>query len=227
MRNRFLTLAVILCLLAFPALSPSQDPGSATSTGKLGVVNIQQAIAGTAEGKKALAELEKKYEPKRQDLQQREQKINALQDQLQKQATTLSDDEQVRLRREIDEEQRVFKRLQEDAQADFQNDNQEVVRRIGQKMLRVINDYAPQHGFALIMDPAAAQVPVYFAANGIDITETIVKLYDATNPTAAAAPGTISSAPAPTRPAGSTGTRSSAPPLKSPVTPKPGDKPKP
>ncbi len=227
MRNRFLTLALMLSLLTFPALSRSQDLGSATNPGKIGVINIQQAIAGTAEGKKALAELDKKYNPKRQDLQQREQKINALQDQLQKQATTLSDDEQVRLRRELDEEQKVFKRLQEDAQADFQNDSQEVIRRVGQKMLRVINDYAQQNGFALVIDPAAAQVPVYYAANGIDITEAIVKRYDAANPVTGATPDTSSSAPAPVRPAGSTGTRSTLPLSKPPATPKPGDKPKP
>ena len=41
----------------------------------------------------------------------------------------------------------------------YQADNQEVGRRVGQKMVRVINEYAQQAGYELILDPAAAQLP--------------------------------------------------------------------
>src|SRR6516162_5609255 len=142
MRNRLLSVSALLCLLVCPALARSQDAPSAP--GKIALINIQEAIAATVEGKKALGDIQKKYEPRRNDLERQQQEINALQDQLQKQVTTLSDEEKLRLNRELEEKQRLFKRAQEDAQADFQNDNQEAVRRIGQKMVRVINDYAQQ-----------------------------------------------------------------------------------
>jgi outer membrane protein len=214
MRNRLLTASVLLCLLVCPALARSQDAPSA-GPGKIGLINIQEAIAASGEGKKAFGDIQKKYEPRRNDLERQQQEINALQDQLQKQQTTLSDEERVRLNRDLEEKQRLFKRAQEDAQADFQNDNQETVRRIGQKMVRVINDYAKQNGFALVMDPAAANVPVYYAP-GLDITEAIVKRYDDANP--AGSPAASSS---------------SAPNVKSAATSKPSannkpaDKPKP
>jgi outer membrane protein len=208
MRNRLWTVSVVLGLLVFPALARSLDEPPA-APGKIGLINIQAAIASTEEGKKTLGDIQKKYEPRRNDLERQQQEINALQDQLQKQQTTLSDEERLRLTRELDEKQRLFKRAQEDAQADYQNDNQEAVRRIGQKMVRVINDYAQQNGFALVLDPAAVQLPVYFAARGLDLTDAIVKRYDAANP--GPSPAASSSSPPPVKPA---------------ATSKPADKPK-
>src|SRR5215831_524985 len=167
MRNPLLCVSLLLCQLMYPALARSQDQPPAGS-GKIGVINIQEAIASTVEGKKAIGDIQKKYEPRRNDLERQDQEIKALQDQLQKQQTTLSDEERVRLNRELDEKQRLFKRAQEDAQADYQNDNQETIRRIGQKMVRVINDYAQQNGFALVVDDS--QLPVYFVAQGNELT---------------------------------------------------------
>ena len=205
MRKRLSSLSVLLSLLMCPSLARSQDPPSA-ATGRIGVINIQEAIVGTGEGKKALTDIQKKYEPRRNDLQRQEQEIAALQDQLQKQVNTLSDEEKLRLQRELDEKQRLFKRAQEDAQADYQNDNQEAIRRVGQKMVRVINEYAQQNGFVLVVDDS--QLPVYFVAKGNDLTEVIMKRYDAANPGVS--------------PAGS-----SSPPAKPAAPSKPADKPKP
>lgn len=205
MKDRLWSLSILLSLLVSPSLARSQDQPTA-ATGKIGVINIQEAIVGTAEGKKALAEIQKRYEPRRNDLQRQEQEITALQDQLQKQVNTLSDEEKLRLQRQLDEKQRLFKRAQEDAQTDYQNDNQEAIRRIGQKMVRVINDYAKQNGFALVVDDS--QLPVYFVAQGNELTEVIMKLYDAANPAASAA-------------------ASSSPPAKPAAASKPADKPKP
>ncbi len=207
MKNFVSTLTVLLLLGVWPTGIHAQ--ASPAGTGKIGVINIQEAIASTAEGKKAFADLQKKYAPRQQELQRLQQEIQSIQDQLQKQQPTLSEDEQRRLNREADEKQKQLKRSTEDANADFQADRDDAVRQIGQKMVRQIQEYAKQNGFALVLD--SAQIPVYFAATDIDLTETMVKRYDAANPVAAAA----ATPPAPVSAAG-----------KPAAAPKPGDKPK-
>jgi len=197
MKNRYLTLAALSGVLLWAPLGRSQDAAAASTGGKIGVINIQQAIASTAEGKKALSALDVKYAPKRDKLQKDQADISALQDQLQKQAATLSDDERTRLTRELDEKQRLFKREQEDDQADFQADSNDAVQRIGQRMVKVIDNYAAQNGFAVVLDPVAVQMPVYYVGKGVDITDPIVKLYDQANPVSgASAPAAKSTAPA-------------------------------
>lgn len=200
MNNRVLRLTASLALLAFPGLLQAQTAG-----GKVGVLNLQEAIQNTAEGKKVFAEIQKKYQPRQQDLQRQQQEINALQDQLQRQAATLSDEERVRLTRELEDKQKIFKRATEDANADFNADNQDAFRRIGQKMVRIVNEYAQQNGFVLVIDDA--QLPVYYVAQDIDLTEEMVRRYDAAHPVeAASSPAPPGGSGAAARPATTTAT---------------------
>ncbi|HEY6292814.1 MAG TPA: OmpH family outer membrane protein [Terriglobia bacterium] len=192
MKNRLLIWAMLASGLSAVTLVAGQDPSTTAPSEKIGVVSIQQAIAATGEGKQAFDQLQRKYEPKKQQLQRDQDAINTLQDQLQKQGPTLSDEERARLTRELDEKQRLFKREQEDDQSDFQADQQETFNRIGQKMIHIINDYAAKNGFGLVIDPIQVQMPIYYVAKGIDITDSIVKLYDQANP----APAAAASAPA-------------------------------
>ncbi len=143
---------------------------------------MQAAIANTAEGKKVIADLQKKYAPRQSELQDLQREIQAIQDQLSKQQATLSEDEQARLSRQAEEKQTQLKRSAEDAQNDFNLDRDESINRIGQKMVHVISDYASKNGFSLVLDDA--QIPVYYAAKDIELTAEIVKRYDAANPVA-------------------------------------------
>ena len=99
---------------------------------------------------------------------------------MQKQGPTLSDDETRRLNRDLEEKNKLLKRTQEDAQADFATDRDEMFRRIGQKMVTVIQDYAQKNGFSLII--GSDQVPIYYQGPDVDVTDQIVKLFDAANP---------------------------------------------
>ncbi len=221
MKKQIATLAALVGLLLSPVVLVAQ--GTATNTGKVAVINIQAAIASTAEGKKAFGDLEKKYDPRRQELQRQQQEIQASTDQLQRGANTLSDEEKLRLSRTLEEKQKLFKRAQEDATSDFQAESQDVGRRIYEKMSPIIAQYAQQHGYVLVIDDT--QLPVHYVAKEIDITEDTVKGYDAAHPAGQA------SAPELTTPGG-TPRRTAPPPAnRTPKAtsppPKPPDKPNP
>jgi outer membrane protein len=208
MKTRVCTITLLCFLGTAPAGLLAQSSGTSS---KIGLVNIQEAILSTAEGKKSMADLQKKYQPRQQEVQKDQQDIQAISDQLQKQAATLSDEEQRRLNRDLEEKQKVLKRTTEDAQADFSTDRDEMFRRIGQKMVAVIRDYAQKNGFSLVI--GSDQVPIYYAATEVDLTDQIVKLYDAANPVDLPTSG---------GPAAPAATRSTTP-----SAPKPATKPKP
>ena len=185
MKNRLIVLVALLAVVAGSATLRAQS-AAAPAQSKIGVINIQAAIANTVEGKKVIGDLQKKYQPRQTELQRLQQEIQAIQDQLTKQQATLSEEEQGRLSRDAEEKQKLLKRSAEDAQNDFNRDRDETINRIGVKMVKVINEYASQNGFALILDDA--QIPIYFASKDIEVTAEIVKRYDAANPVADAAP---------------------------------------
>ena len=194
MKNRSIALAMLPLVLAGPLVLRAQTAAPAAG-GKVGVINIQAAIASTAEGKKVINDLQKKYQPRQQELQRLQQEIQAIQDQLTKQGPALSDEEQGRLSREAEEKQTQLKRSSEDAQNDFNHDRDDAINHIGQKMVQVIRQYASQNGFTLVID--GGQIPIYYAAPELDITKDIVTKYDAANPvTDASAPVAKPAAPA-------------------------------
>ena len=90
------------------------------------------------------------------------------------------------------------------------------MQELGTKMMTVLTKFATENGFAAILDVSNQATPVLWAASEINITNDIVKLYDAKYPLTAAAPpaaapGTAAkpSATAPARPP-------AAPPVKKP-----------
>ena len=185
MKTRLTNLFLFLAIMAVPLAAQAQ--------GKIGVINLNVSIGSTAEGRKAIADLEAKFVPRKQELQRLQQEIQSIQDQLGKQSATLSDEEQRRLSRDLEDKQRILKRSADDAQSDYNADSEETIRRIGQKMVKIIADYAQQNGFVLVIDDA--QVPIYYASKEIEISGEIVKRYDAANPLPGAGASTTPAVP--------------------------------
>jgi len=181
---------------ATPAATPA--PTGPVPT-KIGVVNIQQAIGECAEGKKEIDALQQKFTPKQTELKNLSDEVETLKKQYQAQADKLSDDEKNSRAKAIDTKQKSLQRNYEDAQAEFQQAEQEVINRIGSKMVAVLEKYANANGYAVVLDVSNPQTsPVLWATQASVITKDLVDAYDKENPAGI-------SAPAP-KPAGNAGT---------------------
>ena len=90
----------------------------------------------------------------------------------------MSEQAKAELVRNIDTRTKSFNRELEDAQAEWQQDQDRVLQDLGQKMMAVIDKYAKDNGFSLILDVSNPQTPVLYASNTIDVTKDIVDLYD-------------------------------------------------
>jgi len=183
----------LAALLMTPIAWGQASSTSVQSPTKVGVLNIQAAIAGTAEGKQAAAELQSQFSPRTTELQNLQKQGQDIGARLQNGQTTLSDEEKARLQREYDQLNRTFQRKQQEFQEDTQEAQQDVVNRIGRKMIDVLDKYSKENGYSVILDTSSQQTPVIYAANQIDVTQDIIHLYDQAYPVKASA----TSAPAP------------------------------
>jgi outer membrane protein len=165
---------------------------------KIAVIQIQGALVATKEGQKAAADLETKMAPRKKELEGRQAEIKDLQDRLQKGGNTLSDSAKEDLTRNIDQKTKSYNRQIEDAQAELEQEQQKVLNLLGQKMMQVIDKYAQQNGYAVVLDVSNPNTPVLYASNTVDITKDIVDLYDKAAPSA---PAAATPAAAPARPA--------------------------
>jgi outer membrane protein len=158
----------------------------AASGGKVAVINIRLAIASTAEGKQATAELQSRFAPRQNELESLNKQINDLRQRLAAGQTTLSDDEKQRLtiqgQRLAAQLDRKNNELNEDAQAE----QGEVVDRIGRKMMDVLDRYSRENGYVAVFDTSSQNSPILYASSNIDVTQEIIKLFDQAYPLKAA-----------------------------------------
>ncbi len=164
---------------------------------KVGVIQVQSALVATRDGQKAAKELEDRMAPRKKELDSKQAEIRDLQERLQKGGNTLSDSAKEDLTRSIDQKTKSFNRQVEDAQAELQQEQQKVLNQLGQKMMQVIDKYAQEKGFSVILDVSNQNTPVLYASNTVDITKDIIELYDKSTSTASAAPSGSAPAAAP------------------------------
>jgi outer membrane protein len=201
--TRVLSLALVLLLGISAARAQAPVAGSATGT-KVGIVSIQDAIANTNEGKKELDALQQKFAPRQAALQTQNDELENLKKQLQAQSDKLSDEERNSRIRSATEKQKTLQRNAEDFQNEVQTAEQEILNRLGKKMLDVLEKYARDNGYAVVMDVSNPQTPVLYANPGTNITKNLIDAYNAESP-AAAAPKPAGSNAA--RPAGAAASR--------------------
>jgi outer membrane protein len=181
-------------VLTFAALANAQ----ATTPSKIAIIHVQNAILSTKDGQKAATDLQGTFAPKKADLDKRQQDLAALQDQLKKGSATMSEDAKTKLMRDIDAGTTRLNRETQDAQADLDEAQGKLMQELGNKMMAIVEKYATQNGFALVLDVSNPQTPVLWAASSVDITNDIVKLYDQANPAGSTVAKPAS--PAPPRP---------------------------
>jgi outer membrane protein len=179
---------------------------------KVAAINIQAAIIGTKDGQKAATELEAKMQPKKKELSQRQSDINALQDQLNKGQNTMSEAAKADLYKSIEAKKKTLQREMEDAQADLEADQNKLMQQLGQKIVAVIERYARDNGYTMVVDVGNPNTPVIYASPSVEITKEVIELYDkstaaASAPASTAAPKSPAATPAtpkaaPAKPAG-------------------------
>jgi outer membrane protein len=179
------TLALGLGLVAAIA----QPAFAQASPGKIGILSLQDAIFATNEGKKESEELEKRYTPKRDEIKKRAEEIEALKQQLQTAADKLSAEERNTRASTIDSKVKALQRDTDNAQSDYQQSAQEIVDRVGNKLVELIKKYAQDNGYIVVLDVSTTRSPVIWATPATDITQEIVNAYN--SKFASAAPATV------------------------------------
>jgi outer membrane protein len=183
----------LIVLSALVLGSAALANAQAVTPTKIAIIHVQNAILSTKDGQKAAGALQTTFAPRKAELEKKQQEIASLQDQLKKGSTTMSEDARTKLMRDSDALTTKLNRDTQDAQADLDEAQGKLMNELGNKMMAIIEKYATQNGYALVLDVSNQQTGVLWAASGIDITNDIVKLYDQANP----ADGSAAKSPAP------------------------------
>jgi len=168
---------------------------------KIALIAFEQAVFATNEGQQAVQGVQKKYDPKRQQIETLGQEVDSLKKQLQSAPATLSDEERATRLKNIDAKEKQLNRDAEDANNAYQADVQEAYGKVARKVSAVVQKYVADNGYTLLLDVSNQQNSnVMWASQNpnIDVTLAVVNAYNASSGVAAPPPSAPSAGtPAP------------------------------
>jgi Skp family chaperone for outer membrane proteins len=180
MMRKPMLFALLLAVAPFAALAqPTTTTPAAAGPTKIGVVNINYVIAASNMGQQKGAELQKKFEPKNLELQTRQKELQDLQKKLESGGNVLSEEARAQLEKEFTAKQTAYKRFVEDAQADIQQQKDEVAKAIFEQVMKSVDKYAKANGYTLIFDSSTQASQVLLWGNEtVDITKQVLDSFN-------------------------------------------------
>lgn len=170
--NRIRTIAplAILFLLAVAAV------GYAQQVGKIAVINSQEAFEKSAEGKKALAQMQERENKIKTELQKLDDSIRLLENRLNTGRLTMTNEALLGIQADIEKKTTERKRYEEDQSRDGQQFANSLVNKIRGEMIGIIEALAKELGYDLVLDALASGVVT--SSPTIDITAEVIRRYD-------------------------------------------------
>jgi outer membrane protein len=154
-------------------------------TGKTAILQVQTAVLNTREGHEAFSALNAKLAAKKAEFDKRQNEIAAMQDQLQKGSATMTDDAQRKLAHEIDRKTKAINYEADGTQSEYEQEQADTTQALLKKFRAVVDRYARDNGFGLVIDVSNPQSQTFWWASAMDITHDVVRAYDAAYPAAA------------------------------------------
>ena len=163
---RVAMLAVIMMALAMPAAAQN----------KVAVIDVQRVVTESDPGKEVMQKLRVISDAKAQEGQALQQNLATLQDQFNKQRFTVSEQRQAEMSKEIEDQQIVIRRFQDDAQRELQEAQRRELGGLEERILPIINQVGQAQGYTLIFNKF--QSGLVYADETVDITDQVITMFN-------------------------------------------------
>ena len=200
---RFFAAVALLTTVAFsvsaqqaqpqrPAATPANPPATAPQTvavpdSKMAMIYSDAFLDpknGIARYSTLLTTLNREFEPRRNELQALQTRIQTLTKEIDDQQAVAAPDAIRQKRDQLAQLNTEFKRKGEDAEAAYQRRRQEIFLPLQTDIGKALETFAKARGITVIVD--GSNVPLVYAADSIDITKAFIAEFNSKNPATAA-----------------------------------------
>jgi outer membrane protein len=164
---------LMIIMLAFPAWA-APKAAAVGGSGKIGMVDMQKILRESKNSQKVRTAFMKDVEKRKAAIVAKEGEIRKLEEEFKGLAPGALDARKVK-GDQIKHEMRELKYLSEDAEGELKRKEMEITQKVIGEIMQVVRNYARGERFTIILDRMA----VITAEESIDITDRILKLYDA------------------------------------------------
>jgi len=151
--------------------------GYAQQTTKVGVVNAQEVLEKSTEGKRVIAQLEDKNMKNQNDIAKLDDEIRNLQTKLNTQRLTLTQEAMMNLNSDIERKQTKRKRFAEDSVREMNELSARLFQKVQNELIPIIQQVGKDMNLDVIFDLSQSGT-LYFNPT-INLTQEVIKRYDA------------------------------------------------
>ena len=169
----WITPFLMIILLALPA-GAAPKAVAAGGSAKIGMVDMQRILRESKNSQKIRTAFLKDVEKKQAAITAKEGQIRKLEEEFNRLEPAALEARKAK-GEQIKHEMRDLKYLREDAEGELKRKEVEITQRVIGEIMQVVRNYARSERFNIILDRMA----VITAEESVDITERILKLYDA------------------------------------------------
>jgi len=148
----------------------------AQSSGKIGYIDLQRVILESKAGKTAKAAFAREFNQKAQAIEQRKQALDRDKDNFLKQSAAMNEDARLRKAEEIQKREKELNRTRDDYRDELQKRDIDFSKEILTKVIEIVNKIGTSEGYVIIVEKTEGGV---LCCKGADLTERIIKVYDA------------------------------------------------
>lgn len=145
---------------------------------KIGVVDLQKALEGSAAGKEAYKLLKSDYEQKQEKIRQRQDALQKMRTELDSKGSVLKD----MVRRDKEEEYQKslvdLRRFVSDSNQEMQRRERDLAAKILAELMEIAKKIGEEEGYTLVLERREG---VIYNAASINLTDKVIKRYDQAN----------------------------------------------
>jgi Skp family chaperone for outer membrane proteins len=171
--SKILLLALFFTFLVFA--------GFAQESGKVGIVNSNEVIQKSTEGKTVMAQLQEKDKSNSSRISTMDEKIRELETKLNTQRLTLTQESILQLTSELERKRTERKRFAEDSLRELQELRFRLFTKVQDEVIPIIEGLGKERNLDIIFD--LANSGAVYVNPTIDLTEEVIKRYNASKAT--------------------------------------------
>jgi len=150
--------------------------GVEAQSGKIAVISTQEIIEGSAAGKKAIGALRALQQQKEDEVRQKQQEITDLRNQLAEGRLSLAEEKLQQLQDQLEARAKELRRLQEDASAELNKRQEEVLKGIEEQVMPIISRVGQENGYSMIFRKFDSGL--VYVDDAVDITQMVIQRLD-------------------------------------------------
>ena len=150
---------------------------------KVAYIDLQRIAQSSAEGKAAATKIQALQKQKLGEIQEKNKQVEDLKKKLETGGTVLSDQARTQIEKDIDRTTRELQFMQQNAQADAEALERELNTEFQRKLNPIVEQIAKEKGLHMLF--SIRDSPVVWVDTGLDLSEEVIKRFDASSKGAA------------------------------------------